>query len=60
MSDAEEDVEGEGEEKTEEPAANRPPSEVQIKLAEQGKYVAGKLDLIFSTLLKIEVKVLYS
>ncbi|KAG0625320.1 hypothetical protein M758_2G045100 [Ceratodon purpureus] len=55
MSDAEEGGEGEeGEEKKEEPAAPKPPSKVQIKLAEQGKYVAGKLDLIFSTLLKIE------
>ena len=54
MSDAEEGVEGE--EKKEESTKPKPPSEVQIKLAEQGKYVAGKLDLIFSMLTKIEVR----
>lgn len=55
MSDGEEDVEGEGEEKKEEPRVPKVPSQVQIKLGEQGRYVAGKFDLIFSMLLKIEV-----
>jgi len=55
MSD-EEEVEGEeGEEKKEELAETKPPSIVQIKLAEQGKYVAGKFDLLFATTAKIEV-----
>lgn len=57
MSSAEDDIEGEeGEEpKKEAPKEPKPPSQIQLKLAEQAKYVAGKFELLFATTLKIEV-----
>jgi len=57
-NEEEEEVEGEeGEEKKEEPNELKPPSIVQIKLAEQGKYVARQFDLLFATTTKIEADI---
>lgn len=53
MSEAEEEIEGE--EGSTGPAEVPMPSEVQLKLAEQGNYLATNLNALFATTMQLNV-----
>jgi len=56
---AKEEEEGEGEGKPKPPASEGPPSptEIHINLTKNGAYVASKLDTLFATTAKIQVRI---
>lgn len=56
MAEEEEEVEGEGEEKIKDVVPEPvKPSEIQVNLGENAKYVATKFDVLFALTAKIQV-----